>query len=163
MNPNAQPYAVRQCLTIKSNIMERINWRNSEDVDEGNYIVAVLRPSTGEMFTTTDYYELCSGWQHYGEGTPYKVVAYFPIREIEPYIDPIFKIGQFVVENQIVGTVTKIYDDLKLLVIGRNLRSLVFHPETTRLATKEEALEISAHYRELGYFYNIDKNEFYKY
>lgn len=139
-----------------------INWQNGDILYEGNYLVTVIRPNTGETFVSTDYYEFCDGWQNYGDGTPYKVIAYFPIAEIEPYIDSRFKLGQFVVENQIVGTVTKIYDDLKLLVIGRNLRPLIFNPETTRLATKEEALEISAHYRELGYYYNIKHNEFLK-
>lgn len=137
-----------------------INWQNGEVLDEGNYLVTVMRPSTGETFVSTDYYELCNGWGHYQEGSPYKVLAFYPINNIEPYRNSIFKLGQFVVENQIVGTVTKIYDDLKLLVVGRNLRPLVFNPETTRLATNEEALEISAHYRELGYYYNITHNEF---
>ena len=137
-----------------------IKWQDGDVLYEGNYLVTVLRPSTGKVFVSNDYYELCDGWQNYGDNTPYKVIAYFPIAEIKPYNNPIFKIGQFVVENQIVGTVTKVFEDLKLLVIGRNLRGVVFNPETTRLATSEEALEISAHYRELGYYYNIKRNEF---
>lgn len=131
--------------------MTNINWQNGDILYEGNYLVTVMRPSTGEIFVSTDYYEFCDGWSHYQEGSPYKVLAFYPINKIEPYIDSRLKLGQFVVENQIVGIVTKIYNDFKLLVIGRNLRPLVFNLETTRLATNEEALEISAHYRELGY------------
>ena len=141
----------------------KINWQYGDVLYEGNYLVTVMRQITGETFVSTDYYEICDGWTNYGEGTPYKVMAFYPISEIEPYINPVFKIGQFVVENQIVGTVTKICDNLKLLVIGRNLKPLVFSPDTTRLATSEEALEISAHYRELGYYYNIKQNAFLKY
>ena len=143
--------------------MNKIDWQIGDVVlYEGDYLVTVIRPSSGKLFVTTDYYELCHGWQNYGEGTPYKVLAYSPVAEIEPYIDRRFTIGEFVVENGVVGTVTKIYNDLKLLVVGMNLRTLVFNPETTRLATNEEALEISAHYRELGYYYNIKRNEFFK-
>lgn len=141
----------------------KINWQNGDVLYEGNYLVTVMRVITGETFVSTDHYEFCDGWTNYGEGTPYKVMAFYPISEIEPYTNPVFKIGQFVVENQIVGTVTAICDDLKLLVIGRNLKPLVFSPDTTRLATSEEALEISAHYRELGYYYNIKQNAFLKY
>ena len=141
----------------------KINWQYGDVLYEGNYLVTVMRQITGETFVSTDYYEICDGWTNYGEGTPYKVMAFYPISEIEPYINPVFKIGQFVVENQIVGTVTKICDNLKLLVIGRNLKPLVFGPDTTRLATSEEALEISAHYQELGYYYNIKQNAFLKY
>lgn len=137
-----------------------INWQKGDTIYEGNYLVTVFRPSTGKTFVTSDYYELCDGWQNYGDSTPYKVIAFYPIAEFEPYVDLRFKLGQIVVENQIVGTVTKIYDNFKLLVVGRNLSPLVFNPETTRLATDEEALEISAHYRKLGYYYNIKRNEF---
>lgn len=141
----------------------KIDWQNGDVLYEGKYLVTVMKQSTGETFVSTDYYEFCDGWTNYGEGTSYKVMAFYPISEIEPYINPVFKIGQFVVENQIVGTVTTILDNLKLLVIGRNLKPLVFSTDTTRLATSEEALEISAHYRELGYYYSIKRNEFLKY
>lgn len=146
-----------------SNQKSIIKWQNGDTLYEGHYIVTVLRPSTGDIFVSNDYYDFCDEWQNYGEGTPYKVIAFYPMAEIEPYIDSKFKLGQFVVENGIIGTVTKIYDDLKLLVIGRNLRPLIFNAEMTRLATNDEALEISDHYRELGYYYNIDKNDFLKY
>lgn len=140
----------------------KIDWQNGDVLYEGNYLVTVIRPSTGETFVSNDYYELCDGWQNYGDGTPYKIIAFYPIAEIEPYYDSRFKIGQFVVENQIVGTVTKIYDDYKLLVVGEGLMPMIFNQQTTRLATVEEALEISAKYKEQGYYYNIKLNEFLK-
>lgn len=140
----------------------KINWQNGDVLYEGNYLVTVIRPSTGETFVSNDYYELCDGWQNYGDGTPYKVIAFYPIFEILPYCESRFRIGEFVVENQIVGTVTKIYDDYKLLVVGAGLMPMIFNQQTTRLATAEEALEISAKYKEQGYYYNIKLNEFLK-
>ena len=65
----------------------KIEWENGDVLYEGNYIVTVLRPSTRETFVSTDYYEFCDGWQNYGEGTPYKVIAFYPIAEIIPYED----------------------------------------------------------------------------
>ncbi len=64
-----------------------INWQNGDVLYEGNYIVTVLRPSTGYTFVSTDYYELCYGWWNYGDNTPYKVIAFYPMVEIIPYKD----------------------------------------------------------------------------
>ena len=139
-----------------------IDWQNGDVLYEGNYLVTVLRPSSGEVFVSNDYYEYCDGWQNFGENTHYRVIAYYPIAEIEPYKDSRFKLGQFVVENGVIGTVTRVYDDLKLLVVGAGLMPMVFNPEMTRLATAEEALEISAKYKEQGYYYNMELNEFLK-
>ena len=56
----------------------KINWQNGDVLYEGNYLVTVIRSSTGETFVSDDYYELCDGWQNYGDGTPYKVIAFYP-------------------------------------------------------------------------------------
>lgn len=137
----------------------KIDWQNGDALYEGSYLVTVVRPSTGESFVATDYYELCDGWQNYGQGTPYKIIAYFPIAEIEPYVESKFKIGEFIVENGIIGIVTAINDDGSYCVIGAALMLMTFTPNMCRLATSDEALSISAKLRERGMCYDIETNK----
>ena len=144
-------------LNVKD--MNNIDWQNGDVLYEGNYLVTVIRPSSGETFVTTDYYELCDGWQNYGEGTPYKVIAYFPVAEIEPYREHKFKIGEIVVENGIIGTITKINNDGTYLVVGAALMRMDFTPSICRLATPKEALSLGAKWRERGVYYDIKTNE----
>ena len=137
----------------------KIDWQNCDALYEGRYLVSVVRQSTGESFVATDYYELCDGWQYYGQGTPYKIIAYFPIAEIEPYVESKFKIGEFIVENGIIGIVTAINDDGSYCVIGAALMPMTFTPNMCRLATSDEALSISAKLRERGMYYDIETNK----
>lgn len=87
------------------------------------------------------------------------VLAWCLLVDIEPYVEPKFKIGEFIVENGIIGIVTAINDNGSYCVIGAALMPMTFTPNMCRLATSDEALSISAKLREREMYYDIETNK----
>ena len=87
------------------------------------------------------------------------IIALCPLKDIEPYVEPKFKIGDIVVENGIIGTITAMNEDGTYFVVGAALMPMTFTPSMCRLATPDEVLSLGAKWRERGMYYDIKTNE----
>ena len=134
-----------------------VKWQNGDPLYEGWYLTTI-KISDDEIEVIVNYYFPCDGWSEHGE-----IIAFCPVSEIEPYVEPKFKIGEFVVENGILGIVTRVNKDNTYIVVGCALIEMMFHNDMCRLATSEEALLFSARLRERGVYYDIKDNSFKRY
>lgn len=134
--------------------MNKIDWQTGDALYEGHYLTTV-KNHKGDIIVIPNYYSTCDGWvERDGE-----ILAFYPCSEIKPYVEPKFKIGEFVVENGIIGTITAMNDDGTYFVVGAALMPMTFTPNMCRLATSDEALSLSAKWRERGMYYDIETNE----
>lgn len=131
-----------------------INWQTGDPLYEGWYLTTVKK---GEhTFVTPNYYYPCDGWRD-DDG---EIIAFSICYEIQPYIEPTFRIGEFIVENGIVGIVTRVNHNRTYTVVGAALMEMTFQFDMCRLATSDEALSISAKLRERKMYYDIADNSF---
>ena len=87
-------------------------------------------------------------------------MANLTIKDMQPYVEPKFKIGEIVVENGIIGMITGINADGAYLVDGVSSMPMTFTPSMCRLATPDEAFILDTKWRERGmYYYDIKTNE----
>ncbi len=134
-----------------------VKWQNGDPLYEGWYLTTI-KNSDGEIEVIVNYYFPCDGWSEHGQ-----ILAFSPVSEIAPYIAPRFKVGEFVVENGVIGIVTRVNEDNTYLVVGCALMKMTFHQDMCRLATSEEALSITAKLRERGVYYDIKDNKLKEY
>ena len=133
--------------------MTKIDWQTGIlPLEVGTYLITL---KGGEITIDKWIDEENKWWSHDAD----YVLAWCPIKEIPPYVEPKFKIGEFIVENGIIGIVTSINDDGSYYVIGAALMPMTFTPNMCRLATSDEALSISAKLRERGMYYDVDTNK----
>ena len=132
----------------------KIEWQTGTPLYEGVYLVTL----SNETVTTDVWLVDPCRWYEYHEDR-LSVIAWCHIKDIQPYVEPKFKIGDIVVENGIIGTITKMNDDDTYLVVGAALMPMTFTPSMCRLATPYEALSLSAKWRERGMYYDIKTNE----
>lgn len=134
--------------------MSKIDWQTGTPLDEGMYLVTL---SNGEV-TTDIWLGRYHRWYENDDNLQ-QVIAWCPIKDIQPYVGTKFKIGEFVVENGIIGMITAMNDDGTYFVVGAALMPMTFTPSMCRLATPDEALSLSAKWREQGMYYDIKTNE----
>lgn len=157
--------------------MNKIDWQTGAPLKEGNYLVTFrykdseikYRMKKGkqmvqfvDVFKTAisiAYWDKCI-WDNYDDDESHcKIVAWCSLKDIQPYVEPKFKIGEIVVENGIIGTITAMNDDGTYYVVGAALMPMTFTPSMCRLATPNEALSLGAKWRERGMYYDIKTNE----
>lgn len=134
--------------------MNKIDWQTGVPLEYGVHIVTL---SNGEV-STDIWLGRDHRWYEYDDNLQ-QVIAWCPLKDIEPFVEPKFKIGEIVVENGIIGTITAINEDGTFLVVGAALMFMTFTPSMCRLATSDEALSLSAKWRERGMYYDIETNE----
>ena len=132
--------------------MNKIDWQTGTPLESGSYLVTLY----GGIIDLCDYID-----GHWNADLWFidSVIAWCPIKDIQPYVEPKFKIGEIVVENGIIGTITAMNNDGTYLVVGAALMPMTFTPSMCRLATPDEALSLSAKWRERGKYYDIKTNE----
>lgn len=137
--------------------MNKIDWQTGTPLEEGVYIVTLCNG-----LVTTDVWlaDPCR-WYDY-DNDRLTIIAWCPLKDIQPYVEPKFKIGEIVVENGIIGTITAINEDGTYLVVGAALMPMTFTPSMCRLAAPDEVLSLGAKWRERGMYYDIKTNEFKK-
>ena len=134
--------------------MSKIDWQTGMPLEYGVYIVTL---SNGEV-TTDIWLGRDHRWYEYDDNLQ-QVIAWYPLKDIEPYVESKFKIGEIVVENGIIGTITAMNEDGTYFVVGAALMSMTFTPSMCRLATPDEMLSLGAKWRERGMYYDIKTNE----
>lgn len=134
--------------------MSKIDWQTGTPLDEGMYLVTL---SNGTVTTDVWLVYPCR-WYDY-DNDRLTIIAWCPLKDIQPYVEPKFKIGEIVVENGIIGTITAINKDGTYLVVGAALMPMTFTPSMCRLATPDEALSLGAKWREQGMYYDVKTNE----
>lgn len=134
--------------------MNKIDWQTGTPLEGGVHIVTL---SNG--FVTTDVWlaDPCR-WYDY-DNDRLTIIAWCLLKDIQPYVESKFKIGDIVVENGIIGTITAMNEDGTYFVIGAALMPMTFTPSMCRLATPDEALSLGAKWRERGMYYDIKTNE----
>ena len=69
--------------------MNKIDWQTGDALYEGHYLTTV-KNHKGDIIVIPNYYSTCDGWvERDGE-----ILAFYPCSEIEPYVEPKFKIGE---------------------------------------------------------------------
>lgn len=134
--------------------MNNIDWQTGEPLEGGIYIVTLCNG----IVTTDVWLEDPCRWDDYYNDR-LTIIAWCPLKDIEPFVEPKFKIGEIIVENGIIGTITAINKDGTFLVVGGGLMPMTFTPSMCRLATPDEALSLGAKWREQGMYYDIKTNE----
>ena len=134
--------------------MNKIDWQTGTPLDEGVYLVTLCNG----IVTTDVWLEYPCRWYDY-DNDRLTIIAWCPLKDIQPYVEPKFKIGEIVVENGIIGTITAINEDGTYFVVGAALMPMTFTPSMCRLATPDEALSLGAKWRERGMYYDIKTNE----
>lgn len=135
-----------------------INWQTGDALYEGMYLTTV-RTHKGEIKVFPNYYYTCDGWvENDGE-----ILAFCSCDEIKPYVESMFKVGEFVVENGVIGMITNVNENETLTVTGAAMMKMTFHKDMCRLATSEEVLSISARWHEQGFYYDIKKKSFWEF
>lgn len=134
--------------------MNKIDWQTGEPLEGGIYIVTL---SNG-IVSTDVWLDDPRRWYDY-DNDRITIIAWCPMKDIQPYVEPKFRIGEIVVENGIIGTITAINEDGTFLVVGAALMPMTFTPSMCRLATPDEALSLGAKWREQGMYYDVKTNE----
>ena len=134
--------------------MNKIDWQTGTPLEEGVYIVTL---SNGLVTTDVWLTDPCR-WYDY-DNDRLTIIAWYPLKDIQPYVEPKLKLGEIVVENGIIGTITAINKDGTYLVVGAALMPMTFTPGLCRLATSDEALSLGAIWRAQGTHYDIKTNE----
>ena len=123
-------------------------------MEDGIYIVTLCNG----IVTTDVWLDDPCRWCDY-DNDRLTIIAWCPMKDIVPYAEPKFRIGEIVVENGIIGTITAINEDGTFLVVGGALMPMTFTQSMCRLATPDEALSLGAKWREQGMYYDIKTNE----
>lgn len=134
--------------------MNKIDWQTGTPLDEGIYLVTL---SNGTVTTDVWLVYPCR-WYEY-DNDRLTIIAWYPLKDIQPYVEPKFKLGDIVVENGIIGTITAMNEDGTSLVVGAALMPMTFTPSMCRLATPDEALSLGQKYKERGMYYDVKTNE----
>lgn len=134
--------------------MNKIDWQTGTPLDEGVYLVTLCNG----MVTTDVWLAGPCRWYDY-DNDRLTIIAWCPIKDIQPYVEPKFKIGDIVVENGIIGAITAMDEDGTYFVVGAALMPMTFTPSMCRLATPDEVLSLGAKWRERGMYYDIKTNE----
>ena len=134
--------------------MNKIDWQTGEPLEGGIYIVTL---SNG-IVSTDVWLDDPRRWYDY-DNDRITIIAWCPMKDIQPYVEPKFRIGEIVVENGIIGTITAINKDGTFLVVGAALLPMTFTPSMCRIATPDEALSLGAKWREQGMYYDVKTNE----
>lgn len=134
--------------------MNKIDWQMGTPLDEGMYLVTLCN---GIVTTDAWLADPCR-WYDY-DNDRLTIIAWCPLKDIQPYVEPKFKIGEIVVENGIIGAITAMNEDGTYFVVGAALMSMTFTPSMCRLATPDEVLSLGAKWRERGMYYDIKTNE----
>ena len=134
--------------------MNKIDWQTGIPLDGGVYLVTLCNG----MVTTDVWLADPCRWYDY-DNDRLTVIAWCPLKDIQPYVESKFKIGDIVVENGIIGTITAMNEDGTYFVVGAALMSMTFTPSMCRLATPDEVLSLGAKWRERGMYYDIKTNE----
>lgn len=134
--------------------MNKIDWQTGTPLDGGVYLVTLCNG----MVTTDVWLADPCRWYDY-DNDRLTIIAWCPIKDIQPYVEPKFKIGEIVVENGIIGAITAMNEDGTYFVVGAALMPMTFTPSMCRLATPDEVLSLGAKWRERGMYYDIKTNE----